>query len=146
MFFSRKLCPNLLWSHALGPVRFLCPWAFPGKNIGVGCHPLLQEIFLTQWLDLHLLYWQVNSLPLSHNFSSVQLLSCAWLFETPWNAARQASLSITNSQSPPKPMSIESMMPSSHLILCRLLLFLPSIFCSIRVFSSESALCIRWPK
>ena len=64
---------------------------------------------------------------------------------TPWTAARQASLSITNSQSPPKLMSIESVMPSNHLILCHPLL-LPSIFPSIRVFSNESALCIRWPK
>ena len=68
-----------------------------------------------------------------------------WLFVTPWTAACQASLSITNSQSPPKPMSIESMMPSSHLILCHPLL-LPSVFPSIRVFSNESALHIRWPK
>ena len=64
----------------------------------------------------------------------------------PWTAARQASLSITNSQSLPKLMSIESVMPSNHLILCRPLLLLPSIFPSIRVFSSESALHIRWPK
>ena len=65
---------------------------------------------------------------------------------TPWTAARQASLSITNFQSPPKPMSIESVMPSNHLILCRSLLLLPSIFPSIRVFSNESALRIRWPE
>ena len=65
---------------------------------------------------------------------------------TPWTAARQASLSITNSQSPPKPMSIELVMPSNHLIFCGPLLLLPSIFPSIRVFSNESALCIRWPK
>ena len=65
---------------------------------------------------------------------------------TPWTAAHQASLSIANSRSPPKHMSIESVMPSSHLILCCPLLLMPSIFPSIRVFSSESALCIRWPK
>ena len=65
---------------------------------------------------------------------------------TPWTAARQASLSITNSQSPPKPMSIESVMPSSHLILCCPLLLLPAIFPSIRVFSNESAFHIMWPK
>ena len=65
---------------------------------------------------------------------------------TPWTTAHQASLSITNSQSSPKFMSIESVMPSSHLILCRPLLLLPSIFPSIRVFSNESALRIRWPK
>ena len=79
-------------------------------------------------------------------FSSVQLLSCVWLFVTPWTVARQASLSITNSRSLHKLMSIESLMPSNHLILCRSLLLLPSIFPSIRVFSNESVLHIRWPK
>ena len=79
-------------------------------------------------------------------FSSVQLISRVRLFATPWIAARQASLSITNSRSPPKPMSIESVMPSSHLILGRPLLLRPSIFPSIRVFSNESALHITWSK
>ena len=79
-------------------------------------------------------------------FSSIQLLSRVWLLAIPWTAARQASLSIINSRSPPKPTSIESVMPSNHLILYRPLLLLPSIFPSIRVFSSESAFCIRWPK
>ena len=74
------------------------------------------------------------------------LLNCVRLFATPWTAAHQASLSITNSQSLPKLMSIESVMPSNHLILCCPLLFLPSIFPSIRVFSSDSALHIRWLK
>ena len=78
--------------------------------------------------------------------SLVQSLSCVQLFATPWTAARQASLSFTNSQSSPKPSSIELVMSSDHLILCRPLLLLPSIFPSIRVFSNESALCIRWPK
>ena len=78
--------------------------------------------------------------------SSVQLLSHVQFFATPWTAAHQASLSITNSQSPPKPMSLESVMPSNHLILCCPLLLLPSIFPSIRIFSNESALRIRWPK
>ena len=77
---------------------------------------------------------------------SVQLLSCIQLFATPWTAAHQASLSITNSQSLFKLMSIELVMPSNHLILCRPLLLLPSIFPSIRVFSNESVLHIRWPK
>ena len=77
---------------------------------------------------------------------SVQSLSRVRLFATPWTAARQASLSITNSRSPPKPISIELVMPSNHLILCHPLLLLPSIFPSIGVFSNESALCIRWPK
>jgi len=79
----------------------------------------------------------------SVQFSSV---SQSWLFVTPWTAALQASLSITNSQSLPKLMSIESVMPSNNLILCRPLLLPPPIFPSIRVFSNESALHIRWPK
>ena len=79
-------------------------------------------------------------------FSSVQSLSCVRLFVTPWNAARQASLSITNSRSSLKLMSIELVMPSNHLILCRSLLLLPSIFPSIRVFSNQSVLRIKRPK
>ena len=78
--------------------------------------------------------------------SSVQLLSRGRLFATPWTAAHQASLTITNSQSLPKLMSIESVSPSNHLILCRPLFLLPSIFPNIGVFSNESALCIKWPK
>ena len=74
------------------------------------------------------------------------MLSHVQLFATPWTVARQASLSITNSQSLPKLMSVESVMPSNHLILCCPLLCLPSIFLSIRVFSNESVLCIKWPK
>ena len=88
--------------------------------------------FLTPWLQ-----------PI---FSSVQLLSRVQLFATPWTVARQASLSITNSWSLFKLMSIEALMPSNHFILCHLLLLLPSIFPSIRVFPNESALRIRWPK
>ena len=79
-------------------------------------------------------------------FSSVQWLSRVQLFATQWTAARQAFLSITNSRSLLKLMSIESVMPSNHLILCRPLLLLPSIFPSIRILSNESVLCIRWPK
>ena len=78
--------------------------------------------------------------------SSVQLLSWVQLFVTPWTAACQASLSITNSRSLPKLMSIELVMPSNHLIHCRPLLLLPSVFPSIRVFSNELVLRIRWPK
>ena len=77
---------------------------------------------------------------------SVQSLSHVRLFVTPWTKAHWASLSITNSWSPPKPMSTESVMPSNHLILCCSLLLLPLIFPNIRVFSNESALWIRWPK
>ena len=82
----------------------------------------------------------------SIQFSSVQSLCVVWLFATPWTAACQASLSITNSWSLLKLMSIESVMPSNHLILCPPLLLPPSIFPSIRIFSNESALSIRWPK
>ena len=80
------------------------------------------------------------------SLSTVQSLSHVQLFVTPWTAACQASLSITNSRSPLKPMSVVLVMPSNHLILCRPLLLLPSIFPSNRVFSNESALCIRWPR
>ena len=79
-------------------------------------------------------------------FSSVQLLSRVWLFATPWITARQASLSITNSRSLLKLMSIKLVMPSRHLILCCPLLLLLTIPPSIRVFSNESTLCMRWPK
>ena len=81
-----------------------------------------------------------------YSFSSVQSLSRVWLFATPWMTARQASLSITNARSSLRLMSIELVMPSSHLILCCPLLLLPPIPPSIRVFSNESVLCIRWPK
>ena len=93
---------------------------------------------LTEAKDTFILY--------EYRFSSVHSLSRVQLFATPWTATCQASLSITNSWSLPKLMSIESVMPSNHLILCHPLLLLPSIFPSIRVFSNESALCIRWPK
>ena len=83
---------------------------------------------------------------LNIELSSVQSLSRVQLFATPWTAARQASLSITNSRSSLRLTSIESVMPYIHLILCRPLLLLPSIFPSIRIFSDESVLCIRWPK
>ena len=140
--------------HGLKPVRLLSLWGFPGKNTELGCHFLLQRIFLSQRLNQCLLHWQVGSLPLSHlgspmeavQFSSVQSLSRVWLFATPWITAHQASLSITNSRSLLKLMPIESVMPSSHLILCCPLLLLPPIPPSIRVFSNESTLCMRWPK
>ena len=86
------------------------------------------------------------SFPPIYQFSSVQLLSCVLLPATPWTTALQVSLSITNSWSLLRLMSIESVMPSNHLILCCHLLFLPSIFPSIRVFSNESVFHIRWPK
>ena len=92
--------------------------------------------------DHNLIYWEKAYL----EFSSAQSLSHVWLFATAWTAAHQVSLSITNSWSSPKPMSIKSVMPSNHLIPCHPLLLLPSIYPSIRVFSNESTLCIRWPK
>ena len=104
---------------------------------------LTRKLLTSHWIAyfwLMLLYSHYNN-----SIQSIQLLSRVRLFATPWTAARQASLSITNSQSPPKHMSIESVMPSNHLILCHPLLLLPSIFPSIRVFSNESTLHIRWP-
>ena len=86
----------------------------------------------------------INVVPLM-GISSVQSLNCVQLFATPWTAAQQASLFVTNSWSLIKLVSMESMIPSNHVILCCPLLLLPSIFPSIRVFSNESALCIRWP-
>ena len=90
------------------------------------------------------IYYQFRGI--DRGISSVQSLSRVQLFMIPWSAAGQNSLSITNSQNSPKPIPIESMMPSSHLILYRPLLLLPPIPSSIRVFSNESALHIRWPK
>ena len=98
------------------------------------------------WLFKSLQYYFYPALIHFFWFSLVQSLSHVQFFATPWTAALQASLSTTNSRSPPKPMSIESVMPSNQLILCRPLLLSPSIFPSIRVFSNESALHIRWPK
>ena len=89
---------------------------------------------------------QLGLYPPQFHGSSVQSLSPVWLFMTPWTTARQASLPITNSRSLLKLISIELVMQSNHLIFCHPLLFLPSIFPSIRVFSNESVLCIRWPK
>ena len=90
--------------------------------------------------------WSLKLEQTPRSFSSVQSLSHVLLFVTPWTAAHQASLSITNSRSLLKLMSIESVMPSNHLILCHPLLLPPSIFPSIRVFSNESVFHIRWPK
>ena len=105
-----------------------------------------EEVLLKVMLNLILIKALQIISNLSVQFSSVQSLSHAQLFATPWIAARQASLSITNSWSSPRPTSIESVMPSSHLILCRTLLLLPPIPPSIRVFSKESTLRIRWPE
>ena len=108
-------------------------WLQIGKGVLQGC------ILSTCLFNLYAEFSSVQ-------FSSVQSLSCVRLFVTPWNAACQASLSITNSQSLLKLMCIESVTPSSHLILCCPLLLLPPIPPSIRVFSNESILHMRWPK
>ena len=95
---------------------------------------------------MKLIWQEKKSVKVISQFSSVQSLSRVQLFVTPWTAACQASLSINSSQNLFKLMPIESVMPSNHLILCRPLLLRPSIFPSVRVFSNESAVCIRWPK
>ena len=137
----------------LKPTGLLCPWNSPGNKTGVGCHFLLQGIFPTQGWNHHLFISCIDNgvLPLAQpgkpsvQFSSIQLLSRVRLFATPWIAAHQPSLSITNSRSLPNLKSIKSVMPSSHLILCRPLLLLPPTPPSIRVFSNESTLRMRWP-
>ena len=98
-------------------------------------------MYINRWMDKEAVVHIYNGI-----LSSVQSLCRVRLFGTPWTAALQASLSITNSRSSPKPMSIELVMPSNHLILCYPLRLLPSIFPSIRVFSNESAFRIRWPE
>ena len=104
-----------------------------------GTFPTLAHAHTLGYMSSDKLWWPLGSF----QFSSVQVLSRVQLFATPWTAAHQASLSITNSWSSPKLMSIESVMPSSHLILCCPLLLPPSIFPSIRVFSNELVLHIR---
>ena len=150
---------DLRWTQVRQSLSISCGLAYPsrvasvcshGNSCSRGLRPnwsmptswgLVPE--MAHYCFCHLLLAKADN---SVQFSSVQSLSCVWLFETPWTAARQASLSVTNSQSPPKLMSIESVMPSSHLTLSHPLLLLPSIFPSIRLFSNESALRIRWPK
>ena len=100
---------------------------------------------MTQSLEITILEYRLRHRRLAHS-SSVQSLSRVWLFATPWTAAHQASLSITNSWSLPKLMSIALMMPFNHLIFCHPFLLSTSIFPNIRVFSNESVLHIRWPK
>ena len=120
------------------------------RSMWINSEKLLGERMSFLSMDIYVSYRKYNKMAICWTtrflFSSVQSLSHVWLFVTPWTTAYQASLSITNSWSLLKLMSIESVMPSNHLILCRPLLLLPSIFPSIRVFSNESALHIRWPK
>ena len=122
---SLSVCSMIICLH----IWILFPvWLYALFELKINCH--LSSV----WCDVCV------------QFSSVQSLIRVQLFVTPWIAACQASLSITNSRSSPKLMSIQSVMPSSHLILCRPLLLLPSIPPSIRVFSNESTLRMRWPK
>ena len=135
--------------HGLQPTRLLHPWDFPGKSTGVGhvacTNNNIQKIKTTNYA--HFQHIKIRtSVSLRFSVSSVQSLSCVRLFATPWTVACQASLSTANSWTLLKLMSIESVMSSNHLILCRSLLLLPSVFPSSRVFSNELALRIRWPK
>jgi len=124
--WSRSVVSDPQQPHGLKPTRLLHPWDFPGKSTGVGCHCLLRY---DRWIP--------SKNKFRFQFSSIQSLSRVWLFATPWIAARQASLSITNSRSSLRLTSIKSVMPSSHLILCHPLLLPPPIPTSIRVFSNE---------
>ena len=146
-----KSCLTLCDPLDLQLTRLLCPWDFPDKRILEWV-----AIFFSRgssqprdWTHLPALAGRFfTTEPPGKpkvSYQSVQSLSCVRLFATPWTAACQASLSITNCQSLPKLTSIELVMPSNHLVLCHPLLLLPSIFPSIRVFSNESALHIRWP-
>ena len=156
---------NCVRPHRWQPTRLHCPWESPGKNTGVDCHFLLQcmkeksESEVTQScltlcdpMDCNLPGSSVHGFSRQEYWSGVPLpspssvTSGVQLFVTPWAVACQAYLPITNSQSLLKLISIESVMPSDHLILCHPLLLPPSIFPSIRVFSKESVLHIRWPK
>ena len=141
---------SIPWKRKWQPTPVFLPGQFYGQRSPVGCSPQgpkgpdtterpgLSRASLTE-------YTHAQCTAPARLIPSVQSLSRVRLFAAPWAAARQASLSITNSRSLLKLMSIESVMPSSHLILCRPLLLLPSIFPSVRVFSKESVLCIRWP-
>ena len=150
LLYVCSVISDSLRPHELWPTKLLCPWNSPGRNTGLGCHSLHPGFFLTQGSNLCLLrlvhcrqrlyyHWALQ-------FSSVHLLSHVWLFVIPWTAACQASLSITNSWSSLKLMSIKSVMSSNHFILCWPLLLLTSVFPGIKVFFNESVLCIRWPK
>ena len=143
---------NVFHAQSLQSCPILCDLmncSMPGSSVhGISQERILEWVanpsagdLLNPGLNPCLLHCQADPLLLS----SVQTLSCVLLFATPWTAACQASLSIANFQSLLKLMSIESVMPSNHLILCCPLLLLPSIFPSIRVFSNESLLRMRWP-
>ena len=137
LFSYKKEWNNASCSNMDGPRDYHAKWSKPDKDK----YHMITYMWNLKY-DTHELIYKTET----GSFSSVQSLSRVRLFATLWTAAHQAFLSITNSWSLPKVMSIEVVMPSNHLILCRPLLLLPSIFPSIRVFSNESALRIRWPK
>ena len=140
------------WENAMSKA-YLSQWLCWGSVTQAFVHHcifqgLVSQLFLLQWKInswCHITYREKPS-KFTWECCSVQLLSHVWLFATPWTAARQASLSITNYWSLLKLMSIELVIPSNYLILCHPLLLMPSVFPSIRVFSNKSVLHIRWPK
>ena len=124
-----------------------CMQIYPGNTSSTEAQVTLYFQKFNNVIHLQPLLWSCPWIPsLLPYFSSVQLLSRVWLFATPWTAAQWDSLSITNTWNLLKLMFLESVMPTNHLILCHPLLLLPLIFASIRVFSNESVLLIRWPK
>ena len=131
-------CACLFYTSWTVALRALQPWNFPGKSTEVGCHFLLQGIFPPR-TPTHISYSSCQFSQFSHSVVSDSL----W---PPWIAAHQASLSITNSRSSLRLTPTKSVMPSSHLILCRPLLLLPPVPPSIRAFSSESTCSMRWPE
>ena len=168
MFLNLRYLPikRDAWAQSLSRVLLsTTPWDFLGKNTRAGCHFLLQETLLNQGLNLNLLcllHWQAGSLPLSHLGIYMFIYIAKWpqVVSVQFHSVTQWSPTLCDPMdwsmpglpvyhllpSLPKLMSIELVVPSNHLILCRPLLLLPSIFPSIRVFSNESVLCIRWPK
>ena len=133
--------------HVIASERMMLAKLFGCICISKHMHkPRTRKLFISTNQAIVILAQIVIKAQIMVTFSSVQSLSRVRLFVTPWTAAQQASLSITNSWSFLKLMSIESVMPSNRLILCRPLLLFPSIFPSIRFFSNESAVLIRWPK
>ena len=148
--FSQEMLCSPVTSPPLGP-RWLSHWSIRWKldtYILLSIHKLSTGEQLLE-INGKMASWKlflVQAFCSCCEFSSVQVLSHVQLFVTQWTAAYQASLSIANSQSSLKLMPIESVMPSNHLIVCHPLFLPPSVFPSIRVFSNESVLCIRWPK
>ena len=148
----KTLLCHLSWAHSLGAVTSSLDHSVP-LTLGAPAHRM-HDLELawgrSPWI-LHLdsineIKNSSESIVCKNSLQTIQSLSTVWIFVTPWITAHKASLSITNCQSLPKLMSIKSVMPSNHFILCRPLLLPPSIFPTIRVFSNESVLHIRWPK